>query len=401
MDWVKKAFHCLASLRLTLFLLGAAFLLVFFGTLAQVEMGIQGVLSLYFKSFFVFWPYPKAWPGGGVLNAYLRFPLLGGYTLGVLSLANLFCAHVKYFKFKKQKLGIALVHLGLGVLILSGFLSAYFQEESQICLTLARPKNYSEDYFDNELVIIDTSKKDQDSVWSIPQGLLKADQSFKQEGFPPIKLLEVYANSCILRAADAQGAIPTLKALKASAGLGHTAQLLAFPQELTYKSNTVNTASAYIKVYDGGNELGTWLVSNILDEKFPPQSFCIGDKAYQIALRFKRTYFNFSLTLLEFVHEKHPGTDIPKAFSSRIRIQNPSTQEDRQVLVSMNQPLRYDGYTFYQSSFSEDERSSILQVVKNPGWGIPYLGIGLVSLGLIVQFLKHLLQFLKRHENKS
>ncbi len=398
MAWAKKAFHGLASLRLTLFLLGAAFLLVFFGTLAQVEMGIQGVLSLYFKSFFVLWPYPKLWPGGGVLSAYIGIPLLGGYSLGVLTLANLFCAHLKYFKFKKQKLGIALVHLGLGVLILSGFMSAYFQEESQICLTLTQPKNYSEDYFDNELVVIDTAEKDQDSVWSIPQSLLKAGSRFEQEGFPLIQIVEAYANSYILRAADVQGPGPILKA---SSGLGYTAQLLAFPQQLTYQSNTVNTASAYVKVYDGVHELGTWLVSSILDEKFPPQGLSIGDKTYQIALRFKRTYFNFSLTLLEFVHERHPGTDIPKSFSSRVRIQNPSTQDDRQALIAMNQPLRYDGYTFYQSSFSEDERSSILQVVKNPSWAAPYVGIGLVSLGLIVQFLKHLLQFLKHHEKKN
>ncbi len=398
MAWAKKAFHCLASLRLTVCLLGAAFLLVFFGTLAQVEMGIQGVLSLYFKSFFVLWPYPKMWPGGGVLSAHIGIPLLGGYSLGILTLANLFCAHVKYFKFKKQKLGIALVHLGLGVLVLSGFMSAYFQEESQICLTLAMPKNYSEDYFYNELVVIDTSEKDQDSVWSIPQGLLKAGSWFQQEGFPSIAIVEAYANSYILRAADVQGSGPVLKA---SSGLGYTAQLLAFPQDLTYKPGTVNTASAYVKVYDEGNELGTWLVSSILDEQFPPQGVLIGDKTYQIALRFKRTYFNFSLTLLEFVHERHPGTDIPKSFSSRVRIQNPSTQDDRQALIAMNQPLRYDAYTFYQSSFSEDERSSILQVVKNPSWAAPYVGIGLVSFGLVVQFIKHLLQFLKHHEKKN
>lgn len=397
MGWVKKVFHSLASLRLTLFLLGAAFLLVFFGTLAQVELGIQGVLSLYFKSFLVAWPYPRLWPGGGGLSPYFCIPLLGGYSLGILVLANLFCAHLKYFKFKKQKLGIACVHLGLGVLVLSGFVSAYFQEESQMCLTLDVPKCYSEDFLDNELVLIDTSAEAYNTVWSIPQKLLKPASLFSQKGFPNLKIIEANANSYILRVADFKGPLPPLRA---SAGLGYTAQLIAFPQNVSYKPNTVNTASAYVKIYDRKSDLGTWLVSNILDEKFPPQSFVAGENEYQIALRFKRTYFDFSLTLLEFIQEKHPGTDIPKSFSSLIRIQNPNTQEDRQVLISMNQPLRYEGYTFYQSSFSEDERSSILQVVKNPGWAVPYGGILLVSLGLILQFSKHLLQFLNRHEKK-
>ena len=34
--------------------------------------------------------------------------------------------------------------------------------------------------------------------------------------------------------------------------------------------------------------------------------------------------------------------------------------------ISMNQPLRYKGDTFFQASFSEDELSTVFQVVKNP-----------------------------------
>jgi hypothetical protein len=52
----------------------------------------------------------------------------------------------------------------------------------------------------------------------------------------------------------------------------------------------------------------------------------------------------------------------------------------------MNQPLRYDGKAFYQSSFGKNDTLSILQVVENPGWLLPYLSTVLVTVGLLVHF---------------
>jgi hypothetical protein len=394
MTFSKKVFHGLASLKLSLALLLCSFLLVFFGTLAQVELGIHGVQNIYFKSFFVAWPYPQLWPGGEVLGAYVRVPLLGGYSLGGLILTNLICAHIRYFSFKSSKIGIVLIHVGLGVLVFSGFVSAYFQEESQMCLTLNEAKQYTEDFFQNELVLIDTSQASQDRVWAIPQGLLSDGSVFYEKGFPRVQVVSFFKNSYVLRKNDLKEPLPCLSPTE---GLGAARDLIAIVDK-SHKPDAVDTASAYVQLFDEDRPLGLWLVSNILDEKFPPQTLKIQESTYQLALRFQRTYFDFQFTLLEFKHEKHPGTDIPKSFSSLIRIQNKDTKEDREVLISMNQPLRYKGYTFYQSSFSEDERSSILQVVKNPGWAVPYAGIALVSLGLCLQFLKHLMRFLKRHE---
>ena len=52
----------------------------------------------------------------------------------------------------------------------------------------------------------------------------------------------------------------------------------------------------------------------------------------------------------------------------------------------MNQPLRYEGLTFYQASYGEAGRLSILQVVRNPGWLLPYISCGLAALGLLLHF---------------
>src|SRR6266542_483106 len=111
-----------------------------------------------------------------------------------------------------------------------------------------------------------------------------------------------------------------------------------------------------------------------------------------------RFYTPFSLELLKFTHQKYIGTDIPKDFASLVRVRNPKSGEDREVRIYMNNPLRYDGETFYQSGYDEnDPRVTILQVVRNPGWLTPYLACTLVSLGLIYHFVMHLVDFaLKR-----
>jgi len=100
----------------------------------------------------------------------------------------------------------------------------------------------------------------------------------------------------------------------------------------------------------------------------------------------QREYLPFAITLKDFRHDVYPGTDIPKNFSSLVRLEDPGAREGRDVLIYMNQPLRYAGKTFYQSSFGKNDTLSIFQVVDNPGWLIPYISCVLVTLGLLIHF---------------
>ena len=117
-----------------------------------------------------------------------------------------------------------------------------------------------------------------------------------------------------------------------------------------------------------------------------------------MTLRPHREYKPYSLKLIDFRHDKYPGTEIPKNFSSRVQLHNPSTGEQREVLIYMNNPLRYGGATYYQASFDTDNQGSILQVVRNPSWLTPYLACVLVSAGLVTQFLMHLVGFLGKRK---
>jgi uncharacterized membrane protein len=64
----------------------------------------------------------------------------------------------------------------------------------------------------------------------------------------------------------------------------------------------------------------------------------------------------------------------------------------------MNQPLRYDGKAFYQASFGKADTLSVLQVVENPGWLLPYISCVVVSVGLLWHFGLTLRRSMRRRE---
>lgn len=174
----------------------------------------------------------------------------------------------------------------------------------------------------------------------------------------------------------------------------------------TDKDQKIDLPSAYINLIDKktGKSVGTYLASIWLSlSSLKPTQTVISDDGNKIemALRFKRSYKPFSLELLEFKHERYLGTNTPKNFSSKIKLINENINENRETLISMNNPLRYDGETFYQSGFLPNDKGTILQVVRNPGWLMPYLSCLVVSFGLLIHFGMHLNSFLKQQRATS
>jgi len=62
----------------------------------------------------------------------------------------------------------------------------------------------------------------------------------------------------------------------------------------------------------------------------------------------------------------------------------------------MNNPLRYAGLTFYQAGFENNDQTTVLQVVRNPSWLIPYIACIIMTLGLLLQFGIHLTGFIAK-----
>ena len=62
---------------------------------------------------------------------------------------------------------------------------------------------------------------------------------------------------------------------------------------------------------------------------------------------------------------------------------------NRKILIKMNEPLRYKNYTFYQSSFIEEEsgETSVFAVVENYGRLFPYISSIIMCFGLLLHLI--------------
>jgi hypothetical protein len=368
-----------SSVRLTVACLVIGCIIVFWGTVAQVHLGLYKAQNEFFRSFFVYWQ-----PAGSGLHIPI-FP--GGYLLGTVLLINLLCAHARYYQPGKRKIGIVLIHLGIVLLLLGQMLTDFLAIESNLHLRIGETRNYTEADRAFELAVLDTSDKDSNKVVAIPCSLLVRRGEVDDSEMPfSVRVKTFYANSEL-----SEKAAPGLEPVKTTAGSGPELWWREVPRET--QMDRIDIPSAIVEIVTAKGSLGTFFVSGWLAQ---PQSFSLDNRTYELLLRSERFYLPFSLHLIEFRHDKYPGTDIPKNFSSRVRLQNLDTGEDREVRIFMNNPLRYRGETFYQASFDTDDQGSILQAVHNPSWLTPYFSCVLVAVGLVWQFLSHLIPFLKR-----
>lgn len=356
-----------------------AMLLVFIGTLAQVEMGLYAAQNAFFRSFVVLW---------GPAGAGWKIPVFpGGYLIGGVLLINLLCSLLR-IGLNPRKGGIILIHIGLILLLVGQLATDLLSTEATMHIREGEVKNYSEVDRRTELAVVDVSAADLNTVVTIPDSLLRPGAVIARRPELPftVRVKRFLPNSS-LRGESAAG----YEKGPASQGFGPELWLREERKVTTMDSRDM--PSAVIELEAEGKSLGTWLVSTFIGRA---QTAEFGGKTYELSLRSRRQYKPFSLELLDFRHDVYSGTTIPKNFSSEVRLRNAATGEDREVKIYMNNPLRYGGLTFYQASFDPDNQGTVLQVVRNPGWLTPYLGTVVVGLGLLVQFLSHLIPFVKR-----
>jgi hypothetical protein len=374
----------MSSLRLTVGLFVLSIFLIFAGTLAQTEAGIWAVMEQYFRTVI-------AWIGirpltFGLIDTDIEFAYPGGYLLGAVLLVNLIAAHLTRFDLTWRKSGISLIHTGLIVLILSEFFTGLFAEEGQMTIFEGGTSNYVEDIREVELALVDKTDPQFDSVAAVPESRLKAGKTLDDPSLPlALRIDRYYPHSRLPRI---QGPGAGLESL-ATAGDGLDYAAEPRPRVTGVDRNeSVNFPSAYVTAIDPetGNAIDTFLTSVHLSANHRPQVIEHDGRTYHLFLRFKRSYRPFALHLIDFKHEKYLGTDVPRNFASHLRLIDPSRNEDREVMIRMNEPLRYAGETFYQAAFKSGDVGTVLQVVHNPGWLMPYVSCGLITLGLVVQF---------------
>lgn len=345
---IKRAIVYLVSGRPLFFALPWLMILLIAGTVAQKEMGLYAAQHMFFSSW-ILWLGP--------------LPLPGTYTtLSFISIA-LLLKFFAYSPWKRSQAGIIITHLGVLVLMVGGLLTALTQKEGFIALHEGQSTNLISDYHQRILKIE------------------KNDDIFLIQPFDTIS-----TNSTIPLPFEAR-ILQTCKNCKPEMaknpdvrnGLAEKIELISAPLE---KENEANLSGITMQISNAGNTIdGIYVMMEEIPHK--PEITFKGDR-YVFSLGRAEDLMPFTIELQKFTRDMHPGTNIARGFSSSVIVGDEEVQWP--AIIQMNEPLRYKGYTFYQSSFAirPDGEVSILSVVHNKGRAFPYLASLIIFIGLSV-----------------
>lgn len=121
-----------------------------------------------------------------------------------------------------------------------------------------------------------------------------------------------------------------------------------------------------------------------------PLALSNGQSQIRFSIAPDEIHLPFQITLKKFMMQKNPGTNSPASYESFISLFD--SRKNKAAIdahVYMNNPLKYDEFTFYQSSFypiGPEVFASVLSANYDPGRPLKYLGSILLVLGSLWHF---------------
>lgn len=339
----KRIIVWLGSPALVFYVMPLYMAIIVAGTLAQKGMGLYEALQMFFAS-----------PIFLILTALL--------TLGV------FLRLLINSEWRRDKAGIHLAHLGVLVLLAGGLMTALVAKEGYITIPEGETKLYVSDYHQRELLIV----RDGDVFARVPHQSIKRGKTLTFNGLGlKIEVLSTCRNCEI---SERQNAIETMRGM---------ARFMALGEGALEKDEERNLYGATIQI-NGGTEdqNGLYVVFEAMPQ--PIEMDMNGSKVEIIYGKAQRA-LPFAIRLDDFSEDKYIGTNKARAFHSDIAVVEPEGVE-WPVRIEMNKPLRYKGYTLFQSSFirgDDGAEATVLAVVENKSWLAPYIGTIMMAIGLL------------------
>lgn len=370
---LKFLYNFISSPKIFVYTVLWLMILVFFGTLAQKDIGLYASQMKYFSSYiFLFYDY---------------IPLPGGRVTLLLMTLNLSSSLFRKTLWKIKKIGVIILHIGGLLLLLGGGVTAMFSSEGNMVIEEGGKVDYTDDYHRMELCFVNLSLQDSLEYTVFDEELLVEGNTISYDKLGlEIDIISRIKNTRI------QNRITEVD----SVYKGFLKQFVLLPKE-PEKENTQNRPSLIFRIRGSKNNAdgiyGLFLGQKDLD------IFNFKNEKFFSEFRKERTYLPFSIELLDFKKVLHPGTQVAKSFSSEINlIEN---EIPRRVLIQMNEPLRHMGYTFFQASFIEElkSESTVLAVVKNYGRLFPYISSIIMSIGLLVHLIINLPKMIKKNNS--
>jgi cytochrome c biogenesis protein ResB len=282
-----------------------------------------------------------------------------------------------------KKLGLWIVHGGLLLLLVGGYITQVRAVESQLSLAEGETGHFTTAYQDWELAAWQTRGDTNDVVAYVDDDLRKGASLDLAPHPARLTVNTYYENAVAFTSMATGGAMPYLTA----------SGIAAMESRKPEKEATQNAPGVTATLHVPGAPDREILLYG-LESK--PLALTLGGERVYLQLRRRHYPLDFSLKLNDFVRTLHPGTDVAKSYESYAELKDgPSS---RPVKVWMNNPLRYKGYTFFQASFVIDQEGehSTFAVVTNPGRLIPYISSLMVFGGMLLHFFLHFLGYVRR-----
>jgi ABC-type transport system involved in cytochrome c biogenesis permease subunit len=311
-----------------------------------------------------------------------------------------------------QRGGNVLIHFGVGLLMLGQFIFGDAQREERMSIVEGQQTSVVSEIDSVELVVIDRSGDDGDRVVAFNQHMLRDSASSGREltadGLPFSIRIDKWMENSTFRSRAEPPKPDSPEAKMKGLVQEYDAQEVPKAGGATSESNI---SSAYYTVFNKADksEMGSYLASQWLSDELVIgrkqfEKIEAASKTYEIGIQFRRNYKDYTVTLDDVVLEQYTNTAIPKDYSSYITIKDKDGNVLQDGRVWMNSPLRFRGETFYQSSYTPSGESrygteqTVLQVVTNAGWLIPYVSCVLVGIGMLFHFSGTFARFAMRYE---
>ncbi len=377
-----RIFDVLSGFGLATILLLLMGLLTWFATLEQVEVGLYLTLKKYFhwQSFFLL---PE------IKGKIVPLPLPGGYWVGALLLVNLTLGGVIRIRKGWKHAGNLIAHAGIIFMLVAGGVAHHFSERGNMALPEGQTSDTAEDYFEYVVEVAEiTDGKPRDI--HVIRGKHLTDLSAGHN-----RLFRLPAMPFDLEIGGyLRNALPVAITERAPASNELVADgyyLMSRPDEVNDRGEPAleaNTAACYGRIVDRDGTKSTPII--LAGASFHPFTIERDGRTFTLDMRKRLWPMPFTVQLDEFIADFHPGTSRPAKFISKItRIEHDSAAK---VTIQMNEPMRYEGLTFFQASYGSQSSNSgqmfsVFEVVRNPADKWPEYSLYVVTFGMLVTFL--------------
>lgn len=367
----------LATSCVLLILLG---LLTWLGTLEQTRTGLFEVQRKYFESLFLVHHFGS-----------VPIPLPGANLVMCLLAVNLFIGGLVRIRKSWATVGVIVAHVGIALLLASALVKHHWSQDGHITLYEGQRADHFESYFRWEIALSQQLEDGKTREWLVPHERLEQAERARVRltltDVPFTLEVENVARNCRpewARNADAN-----------DTSVVDGVRLVPRDVDPRAEANILGAAVAAVEERDGVRRRAL-----LWGAEAKPYTFFAGGKKWALSLRKERYEMPFAVQLARFTKEDHPGIDMPKSFASDVKVASGGAERD--VKISMNEPLRDGGLVLYQASWGPsnarpgDKLFSTLAVVRNPADHWPFAACLVIAAGLVFHFTRKLVGYVRR-----